>query len=363
MTKPQYNTHSGSQAPLPFYLRRYARMDNISAQRAAGFTIVEMAIALVIIGSILAIGTALIPRLAFQFQKDGTYDRMQIVHKALSSYAQKHHRIPCPAEPVPTIVTQPYGTERGSGGNGQNIGICTTNQARHGIIPFRTLGLSYDDALDSFGNLFTYRVSRTPTVAPNPAAGTDFINNWCRTVPKWRNTGGGNDLDPEKAAFCCGHLPSNAIAAWINQDTNVQSAFGPLPNSTRNIVNYGGALAEYSQNGAAAPNQVTLRDRFRPSFAAYTLISHGPNGVGSYDVTGTSRPGAFLSLREQDNANSNLNTTYVQDNSEDAPNAGDPGVGVKQPLNLSQIDDIVSWRSPFQTYGAVGNASCLEARQ
>lgn len=327
-----------------------------SAQK--GFTLVEVAISIVIISGLLTIGALLIPRYAAQFQETGSYDRMQRIHQALSAYAQKYNRIPCPAEPDSAIVAQPFGTERGSGVNGQNIGACATNATRHGIVPWRTLGLNYDDIFDSFGNMFTYRVSRTPTLAPVPA--TDFLNHWCRTNPKWNTGGFGND--PEKAAFCCGHSPNFALAGWIAQDTRVEGPFGPLPGSARNIPNYGGTIAEYATDGTGVPSSATLTNRFRPSFAAYALISHGQNGFGAYTDTGVQRQGTFLSPREADNANPNINISYVPDNTFDTPNAGDPGPGVRQSLKRSQMDDIVSWRTPFQTYGLVGRASCLEAR-
>lgn len=325
-----------------------------------GFTLVEVAISVVILSFILGIGATLIPRLAHQYQEEGTYERMQLIHKAISTYAQKHNRIPCPAEPDTTITAQPFGTERGSGANGQNIGACTSQASRHGIVPFRTLGLTLEDVRDSFGNFFTYRVSRTPTMAFNPATG--YLNNWCRSLPRWHD--GVNDLDPEKAAFCCGHSPSNAISGWIAQDISVEGPFGPLPHSRRNINNYGGTLAEYSQVGDPVPTQATLQNTFVPSFAAYALISHGPNGLGSYNrEDGTQKQGRYLSNYEEDNATPAIAVTYVQDNTVDDPNAGDPGAGIKDALDFSQIDDIISWRSPFQIYGMAGqHASCAEAR-
>jgi prepilin-type N-terminal cleavage/methylation domain-containing protein len=326
----------------------------------SGFTLVEVSISLVILSFLMVVGTLMIPRYAAEFQKDSVLGKMDVVHRAISVYAQKNNRIPCPADPNPVIATQPYGTERGSGVNGQNPGTCDLNNtARHGIIPWRTLGLNFEDVFDGYGNMMTYRVSASPTNTPN--AGTDFINNWCRTQPKWNIATTG--LDADKASFCCGHLPTAAIATWLGRDTQVEGAFGPLPASTRNINNYGGTIAEYSQDGNAIPTAATLQNTFRPSFAAYTLISHGRNGAGSYTSTGLQNTRAFLSVREQDNATPTLNTTYIPDNTTDTPNAGDPGPGTKSRLDISQIDDVVSWRTPMQIYGLVGRGSCTEARQ
>jgi hypothetical protein len=234
-------------------------------------------------------------------------------------------------------------------------------------VPFRTLGLNYDDVRDSFGNLITYRVSRTPTI-PYADPINDDINNWCRHEPKWHN--GVNDIDPDKAAFCCGFLPNGNINT-VDDDIRVEGPFSYLPGSSRsrNPVGVtpafpGGTAAEYSPAGGAAPVAGVLLNTSRPSYAVYTLISHGPNGRGHYDYQGTQELTAnrFLSANERNNALNNTTITYVQDNTVDIPNAGDPGPGLRQPLGVDQIDDIVSWRNAFQIYSAVGHASCAEAR-
>jgi type II secretory pathway pseudopilin PulG len=328
-------------------------------RKSAGFTMVEIAISMVIISSILGMGIVLIPRLAYQFQEKSTYQKIEYIHRAMSAYVQKYNRIPCPANPQRAAAVEPYGTERGSGANGQNLGACNTVATRQGIVPFRTLGLNYDDVHDSFGNLFTYRVSLDATATFNVAA-NDELNNWCRTQPKWHD--GVTDLDVDKAAFCCGFLPAGVLPAPTD-DTGVEGPFGPLPGSNRNIIDYGGAVAEYSQITDPVPTSADLEDTFRPSYAAYTLISHGANGLGHYNYLGTQdlAPLRYLSADELSNAAAG-NITYVQDNTADTPNGADPGVGIKRPLSRREIDDIVSWRNPFQIYSEVGHASCTGAR-
>lgn len=325
---------------------------------AQGFTLVEISISLVIIGLLLSMGTLIIPRLAFQFQEEGTYRKFDTVHRAISLYTQRYNRVPCPAEPNAATTTQPYGSERGSGAAGNNQGQCNTQASRHGIVPFRTLGLSIEDAKDSFGNFFTYKVSGTSS--RQRASTTEYISQWCRTVPQWHNTA--FDLDPEKAAFCCGSLMSNNIA-WVNQDLSVEGPFGPMPKTMRNINRHGGATGEYTRTSSGPPNEAQLRNDFRPSFVAYALISHGSNGYGSYNNAGTQKPGQWLSNRERDNARNTQRRVFVPDNTADVPNAGDPGVGIKRPFDRSEIDDIVSWKTPAQAYAYVGNQSCFAPRR
>lgn len=321
----------------------------------AGFTLVEITIAMVIVGFLLTTGALLIPRLAAEFQEAGTYERMDRVHKAISAYVQQYNRVPCPAEPNQNDTTQPFGTERGSGGGGANFGSCTTTQSRHGIVPFRTLGLTLEDAKDSFGNFFTYKVSGTASRVRN--AGAEYISNWCRTDPIWYNAA---DIDPEKAAFCCSSLPSNNIN-FINQDLQVEGPFGPMPGSMR-TPGFGGQLAEYSQTSGGAPSGATLQNTFRPTPTVYVLISHGRNGFGSYMDSGVQRPGQFRSNLERFNSLNTTRRVFVQDNVAYTPTGGDPGTGVKQRIDRSRNDDIVSWMNAAQVYAYTGNASCMEPR-
>lgn len=337
----------------------YASTPN-TRQTTRGFTLVEVSISMVVVGLILTIGTLMIPRIAFQYQEQATYDRMDRIHKAISAYAQKHNRVPCPADPDVTILTQPYGTERGSGAAGTAQGSCPTLASRQGIIPFRTLGLTLDDIEDSFGNFITYKVSATSSQIRNPA--TDFINNWCRTQPVWHN--GVNDIDPEKAAFCCTALQANNIAE-VDQDLQIEGPFGPLPRSSRapaTSVNYGGSIGEYSRTTSPVPAAATLQNTFRPSIPAYVLISHGANGIGSYRDNGLQKPGRWRSNHERFNSLNTTRRVFVQDNSSYMPSAADPGIGTKQRLYRSRLDDIVSWMTPAQTYAYTGNASCMEPR-
>lgn len=320
-----------------------------------GFTLVEITISMVIIGFLLSMGALLIPRLAAEFQEAGTYERMDRIHKAMSAYVQKYNRVPCPAEPNQADTTQPFGTERGSGGGGNNFGSCPAIRTRHGIVPFRTLGLTLEDAKDSFGNFFTYKVSGTSSRVRN--AGAEYINNWCRTDPVWYN---GADIDPEKAAFCCGSLPNNNIN-FINQDLQIEGPFGAMPQSMR-TPNYGGLLAEYSRTIDPVPTSVNLIDTFRPTPTAYVLISHGRNGIGSYTDTGLQRPGQFRSNLERFNTLNTTRRVFVQDNVAYNPTAADPGTGVKQRIDRNRNDDIVSWMSVAQVYAYTGNASCMEPR-
>lgn len=124
------------------------------AGRAGGFSLVEMAVVLAIVGLLLAglllpLGTQLEQR-----QVGETTRRLEDAREALIGFAIVNKRLPCPAtaaagsgDEAPAVVT----------------GICTTNYS--GFLPAKALGFQPTDssgyALDAWGNRIRYAVSAT----------------------------------------------------------------------------------------------------------------------------------------------------------------------------------------------------------
>lgn len=112
----------------------------------AGFSLLELAIVLVILGIIgglsLPLLTAHMSRTAFL----KTRTNQEYVVSAIAVYVEKNKRFPCPAE---SHIT------------GANYGValekCPMEQAK-GIIPFKTLGISETYGRDGFKRLMTYVV-------------------------------------------------------------------------------------------------------------------------------------------------------------------------------------------------------------
>ena len=115
-----------------------------------GFTLVELAIVLVIIGVLLGgfIGT-LASRIE-STQRSNAQNQLEDIKNALIGYASAEGRLPCPS------LTNSIGQEAPNGG-----GACTT---LYGFVPGRTLGLagSYNRdnlLLDTWGNPIRYSVT------------------------------------------------------------------------------------------------------------------------------------------------------------------------------------------------------------
>jgi prepilin-type N-terminal cleavage/methylation domain-containing protein len=136
-------------------------------KRYAGFTLVEMAIVLVILGFVLS--ALLLPLQAqrqqvFQAQTEATLDNAK---RALLGFAQSRGRLPCPATLASTGREQPLGG-----------GACTQQV---GFLPAATLGVEPTDAqgfaLDGWNNRIMYAVTQNSSaVIVNPLT-PDFTSN------------------------------------------------------------------------------------------------------------------------------------------------------------------------------------------
>jgi prepilin-type N-terminal cleavage/methylation domain-containing protein len=121
----------------------------MGTSKASGFTLVEMAVVLVIVG--LMIGGLLMP-LSAQMEMRGyqeTNKRLEDAKDALIGYAMANGRLPCPASNTSNGVEDPVGG-----------GVCT--HAYDGFLPAVTLGLPNVDssgfALDGWGGSPTNRI-------------------------------------------------------------------------------------------------------------------------------------------------------------------------------------------------------------
>lgn len=127
----------------------------------AGFSLIEMAIVLVILGFI--IGALLLPLQAqrsqlFQSQTENT---LETAKKALLGYAQANGRLPCPATASSNTDAGSLGQESPLGGTrGSAVANCTMQA---GYLPAATLGLQPTDkdgfALDAWNNRIRYVIT------------------------------------------------------------------------------------------------------------------------------------------------------------------------------------------------------------
>jgi prepilin-type N-terminal cleavage/methylation domain-containing protein len=146
-------------------------------KKLRGFTLIELAIVLVILGILGSFG---LPALTATLQRDRqlkTQDHNLQIFTALASFVLQNNRLPCPADPSAT--SDSFGIERSS---------CTTFESQAiGLIPYKTLGLPESVSKDGYKNWITYAVN------PDLTSGIQRLND--------------DGSDPEKA-FCSKESPS-----------------------------------------------------------------------------------------------------------------------------------------------------------
>ena len=156
-----------------------------------GFSLLEMAIVLAIVGLLLA---SLLPNLSAQMEQQRRADtakQSNEIRDAIYGYAIINGRLPCPA--IASAV---------SGANNWGIADCTQTT---GVIPWVTLGVTETDA---WGRRLTYSVS------------SDFINaNFTLTT-----TG---ELNVKTAASAGTNLVTSTAAVIVSHGSNGWGAYTP----------------------------------------------------------------------------------------------------------------------------------------
>lgn len=159
-------------------MTRYPSSPRLRPCRTAGFTLVEIAIVLMIVG--LMLGGLMVP-LATQADlrsQNETKKTLADIHEALLGFASARGRLPCPASPTSSGIESPTGG-----------GDCTHDL--DGFIPAATLGITVTDgqgfAVDAWGRRIRYAVTA--------ADGSAFT-----TAGKLRSTGL-SALDPNLEVY------------------------------------------------------------------------------------------------------------------------------------------------------------------
>lgn len=206
-----------------------------------GFSLVELAIVLVIIGLLLTValkaGTSQIQstRIATTKQKQ------DLIRLALMNFISSNNRLPCPAIAGLAPNTAGYGIEA------LNKGVCTgtfnadgsvvagaaTGAVVTGIVPWRSLALSDENAADGFYNRFTYQVA---VAATNTTSTTNRV---------------------------AGQQTISGLKGTISIHSGTPAVLGAAGNQTNFCAPVGTSCA-----------------------AVLVIVSHGSNGFGAYNANG-----------------------------------------------------------------------------
>ena len=133
------------------------------AKQPKGFTLVELAVVLVLIGIVMTMGLKMVTSTLENALFSETKSKQELIKTALIGFLRTNGRLPCPDNSGAATVA-----------SGVEVSPCHAAVADgYGIVPWVTLGIPRDSVVDGWGNYFTYRV----------ANGTGGSKNWAsRTV-------------------------------------------------------------------------------------------------------------------------------------------------------------------------------------
>jgi|SRR5450755_136313 len=162
-----------------------------SMKQQSGFTLIQLSIILTV-ASLIFVAT--LPGIQTSLKSSATsVTEMNKILNTMRGYMAANGVLPCPADPTLAIGANHYGVAAANPGTtGDCIGgtpaaayADATNNIAIGMVPVKTLGLSYADALDGYGRDITYAVDTNatgnstggPCWSSNPLPGAIAVND------------------------------------------------------------------------------------------------------------------------------------------------------------------------------------------
>ncbi len=239
-------------------------------KKTRGFSLVEVAMALVIGG--IALGMIITVTLSLRdgTQRSTVRTQLDTIDTALANFVAQNKRLPCPASgAIPTGSGAGQETLWLGPALPSSIGSCSPNTQFDGVVPWVNLGLSEADVTDPWGGRITYRVD------PALATGSTF--------PLLMDM---SNCDPSSTGPV---IPSGECKVPVSPCTGNLNCTSP----SAFLVNKG--LDVWDGINGAAGWALRQNNRGAGTGAAYVLISHGPSGRGAYNKNGgVTQPGSIL---------------------------------------------------------------------
>lgn len=223
-----------------------------------GFSLVELAILLVVIGSIIAGAVSLLSLTGRQQQHEETIVKLDRIEEAILDFYNLHGYLPCPAPRTQSIIDADFGSTDTS----LSTPVCASSapsgtadtgsgaqEIRIGALPNRNLSLPDDLAIDGWDSKFTFVVIK--------------------------------DLAIDKATADAYSPPSESDA---------------------------GVIQIFNGSGTTIPDDMLLKDDGDCSsstcpIVSYLIISHGENASGVFSLSGGQSSCGSVNANEGENCN------------------------------------------------------------
>ena len=242
-----------------------------SRHQQRGFSLLEIAIVLAILGFVLTIGLKSTGAYLSAERRQTTVARLAGIDAAMVNFVALQKRLPCPADGGLQPGDADLGLERRAA-NGTCLVVAGVPIMNRGVVPWVTLGITETEALDGWSNRITYRTWS--------ALATGFTLDNALNMSRCATNGTENGTVPTPTAVC---TPNCTIAdlATCTQPSNF-------------LLNRGVAVQDGAGNYILEPLAAPYANPLvrAPTGAAYVLISHGENGGGAYSSSGTPQAGS-----------------------------------------------------------------------
>lgn len=221
---------------------------------------------MLIAGLLAVVGLSMFSGILQRTKVAATRANADMVKQALTRFVGTYNRLPCPAVPTLPLSNSSAGLEDSSASCGSTVVAAAPTIAR-GVVPWRALGLQFEQVQDSYARMYTYVVTITATQTTSP------------TVAAMR----GNMTLHSGAPPVLGlNAPAYPTGNQINSCMNTTAP--PAGGDDGNGCNY---------------------------LAVAVLISHGANGLGAYVIALNAASRMDLPTSAAEVANTDDDTAFV----------------------------------------------------
>ncbi|MDB5492028.1 MAG: hypothetical protein JWO78_1877, partial [Micavibrio sp.] len=322
--------------------------DSSGHAREKGFTLIEIAIGMIIIGLLAVPYLQTYQAWKLKTITKETSDNASAVQSALAKYATRYGHYPLPANPSLASGAAGDGVEVAVGGVGTcslaSTGVCrstTTWTGAHGqttvligTVPYATLGLPLKNTYDGYKNRFKYAVTELMTKAP-PTYTFSNDDGILQVVDK-----DGNDEDSQTKPDWqfCSNQNSNC-----NFTGNQQVLYGTsITDSTKYFIKQNMTSTPCTDAVFGDPHVGQLKKCWvapMPKAHAkhFVIISHGADRKGAFSLTGIQTVPCTPLTAPQAKDDINCRNTPIYNSNK----ASDGSGGRSTPLDANHYDDYI----------------------